>query len=956
MKRLRALPLPLMVTVLVAGCGAPLVRGDAEPGKVAAIAQSPSSNEGIGWFLAGKSSLLAPVSSAVISADPYAAIKHYEAVLNYAQAPSVRAEAMRRAAYLRVRLVDSGEASDPGLLDEALALYRRLFSEQPDAPGNDLARYQQARAFHLTGRTIDAAQTLRTLAAQYPDSTLYADAAFRAGELFYMERLHAEAALAYRDAAIALPVGAELKGIAQYRMGWAYLRDGQHDHAATAFVTLLAQSWPKGDAPSEHAVALDNLPAPKQALGKDALRGLSLAFMNRGGIPSPQEHWEGAGAVAAYAPVYYSALGELLRERERYTDAAETYAAFTQRYPRHAYAPDFQQRVIATYAAGGFGALEVAARETYVERFAPQSPYWSAAPPTDAFVADFRSQLLTLAQYRHALAQQADAGSPEQRGAFQAAARWYQEALAVVPDAADAMDVRMHLADALFDGGQVENAAAQYRSIAYDHERHPRSEEAALAAVQAYRRLADEQTQDTGKVVAQAQLIDVSQLLSSTFPDHPERARVMLGAAEIAFDMGRQSEALDMASAILDLPDAAPQIRQDATAVRADSQFALADYPAAEVTYTTLRESLSRSDARYGVVTEQLATAIYRQGESARDEERWADAANAFARILSVTPSSTLRASAAFDGAVMHIKSEAWSEAAAGFEAFRARYPDHARVPDADKWLTTAYMESGQKGRAAMAFDRVASHASETADIREEASWQAARLHHEAGNYRAAAPAYQRYLTRRDGSLDRDQEARLHLADIAREVEGTSTTVLHWMREILDADRAAGSSRTELSASLAARANLTLGRDSAARAKRITLRAPIKESLQQRTAAVTASIEHLSAAIAAGYSDIVTEATFELASVYLDLSAALLASEHPPELDGMALQEYVLYVEEQAYPMEERAIGMHERNLALLGNGLWDEWIQRSAQELTRVMPAQYGKREQRENHYANLQ
>ena len=365
---------------------------------------------------------------------------------------------------------------------------------------------------------------------------------------------------------------------------------------------------------------------------------------------------------------------------------------------------------------------------------------------------------------------------------------------------------------------------------------------------------------------------------------------------------------------------------------------------------------MARGDARVGAVTEQLASAIFKQGDVARDESRWADAAAAFGRILTLAPGSQRRPDAAFDSGVMHLKAEAWAEAAAAFEAFRRRHPDHTLVPDADKWLTTAYVQTGQRGRAAQAFERVAARDTEAADIREEAAWQAARLYHEAGEYRAAGPAYQRYLQRSGIPLDRGQEARLHLADLAREREGNPAMALHWMKEILSADQAAGRARSPLSASLAAQANLMLGRDSAARAKRIALRAPVEASLRERMAAVTTSINHLSAAIEAGYADIITEATYEMASVYLDLSAALLASEHPPELDGAALQEYVLYVEEQAYPMEERAIGMHERNLALLGGGHWDEWIQGSAQVLTKMMPAQYGKREQREDHYASLQ
>ncbi|WP_029891437.1 tetratricopeptide repeat protein [Polycyclovorans algicola] len=949
---------PLLLPLLwLNGCQSPLVRSEPPPRTVESIAQNTTTDSGIGWLLAGKSSMVAPVSSARVSADPYAAIRHYEALLDYAQAPTVRAEAMRRAAYLRIQLFDSGEADDPRLLDEALALYAQLFAEQPDAPGNDLARYQQARALHLVGRSIEAAGALRTLTSAYPDSALFADAAFRAGELFYIERQHGPAAQAYADAAAALPPGDVLKDIAQYRMGWAHLQDAQYREAATAFVTLLQRSWPKDEeVPGDVEAALATIGAQRQELGRDALRGLSFAFMNWGGIPEPQQPWGGAEALAANAPVYYASLGALLRERQRYTDAATTYAAFTDRYPRHADAPDFQRQVIASHAAGGFVELEVAARETYARRYAPQASYWEAAPPSAEFVADFRGHLLSLAQHRHARAQQLEDDRTARQAEYQAAAHWYQEALALVPDADDATEVRMRYADALLDGERVEDAATQYRRLAFDHAPHARSEEAALATVQAYRQLADTQPPQ-GRDAAHAQVIETSLRLAEAYPDHPERARVMLGAAELAFDTGDPAQARDIALAVLALPATAATLQQDATAVLADSQFALDDFVAAEATYTALRATLRPADARQDAVTEQLASAIYRQGEAARDDERWSDAASTFARLLTVTPGSKRRPGATFDAAVMHLRAEAWTEAASGFETFRQRYPQHPQVADADKWLTKAYLGDGHKGRAAVAFERVAARDTEAADIREAAAWQAARLHHEAGQYRAAGPAYERYLQRHAASSpDRGQEARQHLADLALQVYGDRDGALAWITEILRADAAAGARRTEVSRTLAARAHLALGRDSARRAQQIALTAPIAESLRQRTAAVSEAVEHLSAATASAYADVVPEATFEMASVYLDLSAALLVSEHPPDLDGAALQEYVLYVEEQAYPMEARAIALHERNLALLGDGHWDTWIQRSAQSLARMMPVQYGKREQRETHYASLQ
>ncbi|HEY0915985.1 MAG TPA: hypothetical protein VGE22_14020, partial [Solimonas sp.] len=82
---------------------------------------------------------------------------------------------------------------------------------------------------------------------------------------------------------------------------------------------------------------------------------------------------------------------------------------------------------------------------------------------------------------------------------------------------------------------------------------------------------------------------------------------------------------------------------------------------------------------------------------------------------------------------------------------------------------------------------------------------------------------------------------------------------------------------------------------------------------------------------------------------------ALLASERPRELQGEALEEYELLLEEQSYPFEEKAIQAHEMNLQRLRQGLWDESIRRSSWALAELAPARYGKQDQRETNYEAL-
>ena len=75
-----------------------------------------------------------------------------------------------------------------------------------------------------------------------------------------------------------------------------------------------------------------------------------------------------------------------------------------------------------------------------------------------------------------------------------------------------------------------------------------------------------------------------------------------------------------------------------------------------------------------------------------------------------------------------------------------------------------------------------------------------------------------------------------------------------------------------------------------------------------------ASLAAYSRAGAYGVAEVTTAASYAMADLYRDLASALLVSERPAGLTAEELEQYDLLLEEQAYPFEERAIGIHETN------------------------------------------
>jgi hypothetical protein len=92
--------------------------------------------------------------------------------------------------------------------------------------------------------------------------------------------------------------------------------------------------------------------------------------------------------------------------------------------------------------------------------------------------------------------------------------------------------------------------------------------------------------------------------------------------------------------------------------------------------------------------------------------------------------------------------------------------------------------------------------------------------------------------------------------------------------------------------------------------------------------------------------DVTAAATFYIAETYIGFSRALMASERPAGLYGAELKEYELALEDEAYPFEEQAIEVHEKNMELMRTGIYNAWIDRSLAKLADLMPARYAKGE----------
>ncbi|TJY61153.1 tetratricopeptide repeat protein [Sinimarinibacterium sp. CAU 1509] len=909
-----------------------------------------TSTFGLKYLVAKTPSMVNVQTSDPVTPDTRLALAQYDELLQLAPDPMTLAEALRRSADLRVQIADAGDDTDGVELNKAIAAYQRILKDVPTYPHNDRVMYQLARAYQLSGDNDRATAQLRELGQSYPDSERTADGMFRAAELLYTKGNYADAATAYATV-VAFGPDNHFHDIAQYKYGWALFQQGKYSDALPVFMAVLDRELPKGKL-DDTATALSQADG---GFASDTLRVVSLSFASLGGGVAINDYLKQVGSEPRYTVLLYDALGRLMLDKQRYSDAAETFTAFIDQHPQHALSPAFQRRAIDAYADGGFTERVIAATERYVDDYAPGAAYWHERTPSEDVLTHVRIDLETLGKHYQAQAQQlASTDDAARKTQFARAAEAYRRLLQWFPQDPQIASINLLYADTLLDSGQILHAAEQYAQTAYGYPDYSGAADAGYASVQTYQRLiaeADRQAGSSKRQPALHQAIDAGLRFAEHFPEHAQRAATLARTAENLFELQDYERAIEIAEQVLQAQPS-PASQRSALSVIADARYALQQYPEAETAYLALLQQVDVDDPLRPAMSERLATSIYRQAEVARAAGDQRTAADTFLRIGRLVPFAPIRATADYDAAAALVTLEDWPAVEQTLEGFRQRNPQHELIADVDKKLAVAYQKDNKPARSAEAFLRIAQRTSETADTRRSAAWLAAQQFDASGAVAQAINAFEYYVITFPRPLAPTLDALQRLADMARDDQHDRTRQTRWLQAIVDADRGAGTERSEHSREMAATSLLALGRMHASDAQAIRLSAPIDASLPRRKAETETAIALLDQAAAFGFADVTTAATFELGTVYREFGKALMQSERPRNLSDLEREQYDLLLEEQAYPFEEKAIKAHEANLKRIGQGLWDPWIRRSVSALSELVPAKYGKNEHREMIY----
>jgi tetratricopeptide (TPR) repeat protein len=871
---------------------------------------------------------------------------------------------------------------------EALALYKKLLNEYPLYERNDQVLYQMSRAYEELGQIKEAMVVMDKMVQEFPKSRYIDEVQFRRAEYFFAHKHYLDAEDAYKSI-VNIGVGSSFYELALYKLGWTFYKQELYEDALNRFIAVL-----------DHKVSVgydfeQTEDEQERKRTDDTFRVLSLSFSNLGGADTVMQYFSRHGK-RSYEDKVYSNLAEFYFDKRRYADASETYKAFVTRNPFHKKAPNFQMRVIEIQAKGGFPSLVLESKKKFAETYSLKAEYWKYFEPSNRpdVLSFLKTNLTDLANHYHACYQdkrQAD----EKPANFEEALHWYREFLTSFPSDIESPAINYQVADLLLEDKSFGEAAVEFEKTAYGYPLNEKSSEAGYAAVYSYRQHLDAVAPEDQDAVRR-DVVRSSLKFADTFPDHEKAAIVLGAAADNLYEVKEYEQALTIANKLLEaFPDTDVDVVRGAWLVIGHSSFELQRYSEAENAYLKALALLPADDKTRNDLVDNLAASIYKQGELANNAQDYHAAADLFLRVSRMAPTSKIRPTAEYDAAAALMQLKDWDKAATVLSGFRNSFPDNPLQPEVTKKIAYVYKENNQLSLAANEYERIEKESKDD-DIRRDALQVAAELHEKEGNSLRALEVYKRYVEYFPKPVELNLETRNKIAEILK-AQNDRQTYLEELGHIVTIDASAGSARTPRTRYLAGSAALVLAENTYETFLAVKLVNPLKDNLKKKQGLMKKAINRFNSLLDYESGELTAASTFYLAEIYSHFSKALMTSERPvltfdnyrvkpgDNLSTIAkrydidirriarenninksnlivagkklkiprglypeeLEQYELAIEEQAYPFEEKAIKVHQSNLALISKGVYNEWIEKSLGKLAKLVPARYDKPEE---------
>lgn len=817
---------------------------------------------------------------------------------------------------IRQRKVVLASIQDAPPLD-TIKKIEALLTDSPRDPGNAELYYQLAYTHQKILQSNKALQALTRLTDDFPLSPLWREAQFRRAELLFTQSQYSYAATAYRSLVSGNPTQPYYKE-ALYKLGWTHLKMGSLGPMQECFYDLL-DILPLGE-------DIRTLAETDQAMAKDVLRALTIAHVDTRGAAGIASYWDNRKTQPVYLFQVYESLAEMYSQQQRHTEAAETFAEVARRLPQHTRAATSLLRAAESYELAGHTLKAQSVRAELLKRYdvASDTRATTTVAQHEKNTAVLQDAEYQAARYYHGLGQQTG-----KKDNFTLAIRGYQEFLTKYPQSELIAEVQFLEAEAHYEMGNYPAAIAAYYKAAYVLPKHKNSAEAAYAELLTWQKRED--------ISAEARSTGFDESMERFINQYPQDDRwpaVSQKKAEQQFTRNDHKGALATARSIQRaMEQNGKAVAPGVMSLIAQCEYELGQFGAAEQAARLVAATVTAA-GQQAEQNPQLGTMIYRQGEMAYQRERWQEAAGHFARVPATTEYYPL---GQYYGGNAYYLARDFKQAQPMLHTYITRYPAHEFTLDARTKLAEIYESLGQWGEAAKQLEILAPTAKTQT---QHQAWllRATQHYTKAGMAREGAQVDEKITIWFSKPLDMILEARLRLAAWYQS-QGDSHRQRAQLEEIVK-KRPYAQGNSAL-ARIVARAAIVLAETDGRECRRIALKLPLDTTLKRKKALLQSAVFYYNLATEMDPDTYASTASYHSAQLYQEFAQALIDSERPAKLSREELEVYLVMLEEQAYPIEEKAISLYEIHLKQSASNSSDPWREKSRQALKKLRPAQ---------------
>lgn len=821
-------------------------------------------------------------------------------------------------------------------LQRTIELLSTSITDYPDAKGNDVLLYQLAKARAQNDQLDESIEALSILVEKYPRSPYYVEAQFRIAENAFSTQSFSAAEYAYNEVIIS-PGNDIFFENSLFKRGWSRFKQSFFEEAIEDYI----------EAVSHHSFGVYEMLSPGERDQFDEyFRAIALSFTYLNDTERLASFFKDRPDFP-YRYQTYQMIGDLYLKQERFSDAVDTHRQFIRHFPDSDDIPYAYLKIIEIWKDSGLKKPIYQAIEDYYRAFSPTSSYWLKQNENSkinrALRRSLREYIVLITGYYHNRYQSSGSGDD-----YQQAEKWYRRYLQTYDAYAQQDNVYFLYGELLAQKNRRAEAFKYYELAAFDNEQILHREASYAAIVLSAELYAETSEKD---------YLDKSALYAKVFArqfSQDKRAYpVSLRAAEQAYQKQNYSDAIELADLALQSNNKSSAFQPGL--IKALSYFNLNDFVEAESLYNKLILSKELDSHERQEFRNNLALAIYRQAEQAASNEDTARSIQHFARISVIVPESDIAASGLYDAIALHMKYEQWADAIGLIDRFQSQYPRHKFANDVSRKLSVAYLHSNQSIKAAKEFEKIARTDNDLV-IKAAARWQAAQIYEDKNEIELAIKSYREYSESFPEPYAQRLEAMEKIAGLYAKIKSPKAS-RDWYEKIITTDEMVlNNVRTDASRLITSSAYLVLARLEKDRFDTLQLTLPLKNSLRKKKTAMQNSVVLFGKASVNRIFDITTEATYSIGKIYQDFSQSLLNSDRPDHLNEEELDQYEILLEDQAFPFEDKSIGFFEINLSRIKDGLYDDWIEQSFNELIILFPVRYNRQPKQDDHVAEME